>query len=449
MLKQNTPSEIAYRVVERLTQAGYESYWAGGCVRDRLLGRTPKDYDVATAATPDQIEALFDKTLPIGKAFGMIAVIEERVQIDVTTFRSDANYSDGRHPQQIQFTTAKEDVLRRDFTINGLLYNPLNDQLIDYVDGESDLKQGVIRAIGDAHSRFQEDHLRMLRAVRFAHTLGFRLTPSTRDAIRSHADKITKVSAERIEHELSRLLTESQTPGQALKSLEETDLLPHILPEVSALKGVEQSPKSHPEGDVFAHTLAMLDLLPTVAPHPNFTQRELAYSVLLHDIAKPETFTQSGDRESISFPDHEALGARKADEILRRIRFPARERKRVVQVIEMHYLPYISSTMNQADVRKLIGCSEFDLLLELHRLDGASSRGVPASYTFLCEKQETYKEGAILPERWINGAILLDAGYEKGARLGELLEVAYDRQLEEKETCPADLLNWLKAHYPS
>ena len=449
MLKQNTPSEIAYRVVERLTQAGYESYWAGGCVRDRLLGRTPKDYDVATAATPDQIEALFDKTLPIGKAFGTIALIEECVQIDVTTFRNDANYSDGRHPQQIQFTTAKEDVLRRDFTINGLLYNPLNDQLIDYVDGEADLKQGVIRAIGDAQSRFQEDHLRMLRAVRFAHTLGFRLSPSTQDAIRSHADKITKVSAERIEQELSRLLTESQTPGQALKSLQETGLLPHVLPEVSALKGVEQSPKSHPEGDVFTHTLAMLDLLPMVAPHPNFTQRELAYSVLLHDIAKPETFTQSGDRESICFPDHEALGARKADEILRRIRLPARERKRVVEVISMHYLPYISATMNQAEVRKLIGCSTFDLLLELHRLDGASSRGVPASYTFLCEKREAYKEGAILPDRWIDGALLLDAGYEKGARLGELLEAAYDRQLEEKETSPADLLNWLKTHYPS
>ena len=379
----------------------------------------------------------------------MIAVIEERVQIDVTTFRSDANYSDGRHPQQIQFTTAKEDVLRRDFTINGLLYNPLTDQLIDYVDGEADLKQGVIRAIGDAQSRFQEDHLRMLRAIRFAHTLGFTLTLSTRDAIRSHADKITKVSAERIEQELSRLLTESQSPGQALNSLQENGLLPHILPEVSALKGVEQSPKSHPEGDVFTHTLAMLDLLPTAPPHPNFTQRELAYSVLLHDIAKPETFTQPADRESICFPDHEERGARKADEILRRIPLPARERKRVVQVIAMHYLPYISSTMSQAALRKLIGCSEFDLLLELHRLDGASSRGIPASYTFLCETREAYANRAILPDRWIDGTLLLEAGYEKGARLGELIEAAYDRQLEEKEERPADLLNWLKAHYPS
>ena len=313
MTKQSPSEAVAYHICLKLQNAGYEAYWAGGCVRDQYLGLPPKDYDIATSAHPDQVETLFSKTLAIGKSFGVIAVIENKIQTDVATFRADAPSSDGRHPDAVTFCAAAEDAKRRDFTINALFYDPVSKKLIDYVDGVADLEAGLIRAIGTPLERFQEDRLRLLRAVRFSHVLDFHIEPYTRHAIEQEASMINAVSIERIECELTRTLTESQKPGDALHTLQTIGLLPEILPEVSRLIGVEQPPDYHPEGDVYTHTRMMLNQMEQVSDDCGFTQQEIAYATLLHDIAKPDTYDLHPDPKTggnrIRFLEHEAKGA--------------------------------------------------------------------------------------------------------------------------------------------
>lgn len=448
MTEESKTEQIARRICYALQDAGHETYWAGGCVRDRQLGIPPKDYDIATAATPDQVEALFPKTVAIGKAFGVIAVIEQGIQTEVTTFRAESPYSDGRHPDTITFCAAKEDARRRDFTINALFYNPRTEQLIDHVGGLDDLHQQIVRAVGDPVQRFQEDRLRMLRAVRFSHTLNFQLDAPTRQALQAESPHITTVSAERIQEELSRTLTESQQPGHALITLHATGLLDHILPEAVELMGVEQPPDYHPEGDVFTHTVRMLNL---TNPHPAsnaYTPRELAYTVLLHDIAKPETFAWHPDPKNggqrIRFLGHEKIGATKADAILQRLKLPTRERQRIVSVIASHMRPFQAPAMRKATLRRMIGQPTFELLLELHRLDGLGSRGLLPSYTFLQKALQSYTAEPALPERWITGNDLRELDIPAGPHLGKLLEEAYDLQLNEQITSRQELLEWVK-----
>lgn len=425
----------AFDIVSKIRDEGFTALFAGGAVRDQLLGRTPKDYDIATSALPEQIEALFPKTVAVGKAFGVIMVVQNGLETEVATFREDAGYQDGRRPESVHFCGAKEDAIRRDFTVNGMFYDPVAKEVIDYVDGRADLKKKVIRAIGDPDRRFAEDHLRMLRAVRFAHTLGFTIDPATRDAIKAHADDLSKISMERIENEFSRILTESLRPGDALRELVDLGLMQHIIPEILPMIGQEQPEEFHPEGDVFEHTVLMLNLM-------NKPTRPLAYSALLHDVGKPNTAFMGEDR--IRFHGHERKSAQMAEEILRRLRLPVKEIKQIVIAIDGHMRFKDAQKMNRSTLRKMMGAKTFKLELELHRLDCEGSHRQLEIHEFLLKKSEEMANEPVLPERWVSGKDLLKLGAEPGPGLGTLLQKAYDAQLEGRFTDRTELLEWLR-----
>ena len=404
-------------------------------MRDRLLGRPAKDYDIATNARPEQIEALFSKTVAVGKAFGVIVVVQDGTETEVATFRADGGYQDGRRPDSIEFCGAEEDARRRDFTVNGMFYDPVEDRVIDYVGGKADLEKKIIRAIGDPDRRFAEDHLRMLRAVRFAHTLGFEIEPATRAAIQKHAPDLAKISAERIENEFSRTLTESLRPGDALRELVALGLMNCIIPEILPMIGQEQPPQFHPEGDVFEHTVLMLNLM----KHPS---RTLAYTALLHDVGKPATAFMGADR--LRFHGHERKSAEMAEEILRRLKLPVKEIKQILIAIDGHMRFKDVQKMNKSTLRKLMGAETFGLELELHRLDCSGSHRLLDNYDYLLKKAEEMEKEPILPERWVTGKDLRELGIESGPRMGELIQLAYDAQLEDRFTDRTALLDWLK-----
>ncbi|MCC7300502.1 MAG: CCA tRNA nucleotidyltransferase [Verrucomicrobia bacterium] len=431
----NCDEHTALNILKQIRKAGFAAFFAGGAVRDRLLGRSARDFDIATSATPDQIEALFPKTVAVGKAFGVIVVVQDGTETEVATFRTDGGYQDGRRPDSVHFCGAEEDAKRRDFTVNGMFYDPIEDKVIDYVGGQADLQKKIIRAIGEPERRFAEDHLRMLRAVRFAHTLGFEIEPATRAAIQRHAQDLAKISAERIENEFSRTLTESLRPGDALKELVELGLMKTIMPEILPMIGQEQPPEFHPEGDVFIHTCLMLNLM----KNPS---RPLAYTVLLHDVGKPATAFMGEDR--LRFHGHERKSAEMAEEILRRLKLPTKEIKQIVAAIDGHMRFKDVQKMNKSTLRKLMGAETFDLELELHRVDCSGSHGLLDNYHFLLQKAEEMKNEPILPERWVTGKDLRDFGVQPGPRMGELLQLAYDAQLEGRFTDRAALLIWLK-----
>jgi poly(A) polymerase len=425
----------ALNILKQIRKAGFTALFAGGSVRDRLLGREAKDFDIATNALPGQIEALFPKTVAVGKAFGVIVVVEDRTETEVATFRTDGGYQDGRRPDTVEFCGAEEDAKRRDFTINGMFYDPLDDKIIDYVGGQQDLQKKLIRSIGEPDRRFAEDHLRMLRAVRFAHTLGFEMEPATRAAVQNHAPDLAKISAERIENELSRTLTESLRPGDALKELVELGLMQHIIPEILPMIGQAQPPEFHPEGDVFVHTCLMLNLMerPT---------RELAYAVLLHDVGKPATAFMGADR--LRFHGHEQKSAEMAEVILRRLKLPVREIKHIVTAIDHHMRFKDVQKMNKSTLRKLMGSETFDLELELHRIDCSGSHGLLDNYYFLLNKADEMKNEPILPGRWVTGKDLLELDVPPGPHMGDLIRLAYDAQLEGRFDSRDALLDWLK-----
>ncbi|MDD3276702.1 MAG: CCA tRNA nucleotidyltransferase [Kiritimatiellales bacterium] len=425
----------ALKILTQIRMAGFTAFFAGGSVRDRLLGRAAKDYDIATSARPEQIEALFPKTVAVGKAFGVIVVVEDGTETEVATFRTDGGYQDGRRPDSVEFCGAEEDAKRRDFTINGMFYDPLEDKIFDYVGGQEDLKKKIIRAIGDPDRRFAEDHLRILRAVRFAQTLGFEIEPATRAAIQKHAPDLAKISAERIENEFSRTLTESLRPGDALKELVELGLMESIIPEILPMIGQEQPPEFHPEGDVFVHTCIMLNLM----KNPT---RVLAYSVLLHDVGKPDTAFMGEDR--LRFHGHERKSAEMSEGILRRLKLPSKEIKQILIAIDGHMRFKDVQKMNKSTLRKLMGAETFDLEMELHRVDCASSHGLLDNYHFLLEKAEEMKNEPILPERWITGKDLKELGIASGPQMGRLIQLAYDAQLEGRFETRDALLVWLK-----
>ena len=431
----DSSEHTALKILKQIRTAGFTAFFAGGSVRDKLLGRAAKDYDIATSATPDQIEALFPKTVAVGKAFGVIVVVQDGTETEVATFRADGGYQDGRRPDSIHFCGAKEDAKRRDFTVNGMFYDPVADKVIDYVGGQADLGKKVIRAIGDPEKRFTEDHLRMLRAVRFAHTLGFSMDDATRAAIQQHAPDLARISAERIENEFSRTLTESLRPGDALRELVELGLMEYIIPEILPLIGQEQPPEFHPEGDVFVHTCLMLNLM----KNPT---RALAYTVLLHDVGKPATAFMGADR--LRFHGHERKSAEMAEKILRRLKLPVKEIRQIVTAVDGHMRFKDVQKMNKSTLRKLMGAETFDLELELHRLDCSGSHGLLDNYHFLLAKAEEMKNEPILPDRWVSGKDLRELGVASGLRMGELIQLAYDAQLEGRFPDRTSLLAWLK-----
>lgn len=409
----------ARAIVRRLVEAGHEAFWAGGCVRDRLLGRPAKDIDIATSARPDEVAALFGKTVGVGKAFGVMLVVLDGESFEVATFRCEGGYSDGRHPDEVRFSSAREDVLRRDFTINGLLYDPLADRVIDHVGGREDLAARRIRTIGDPEARFREDHLRLLRAVRFAVTLEFEIEPATEAGIRALAPSISRVSAERIGAEIEKILL-APGRGWGLRLLASTGLLAAILPEVERMRGVEQPPEFHPEGDVFVHTALVLDALrdPSI---------ELAYGALLHDVGKPPTF-QVLDR--IRFHNHDEVGAAMSVEILDRLRVGANVRDDAVWLVRNHMVLRNLPEMRPAKRRRLMADPRFPDLLEILRADSIGSLGDTELHDKIVRLWDEVKAEPALPEPLLRGRDLLDLGFAPGPAFGEILKDVQDRQLD-------------------
>ena len=423
----------ARAVAARLAEAGHDVLFAGGCVRDALLGRPFKDIDVATSAAPDQVEALFvGQTVAVGKAFGVVLVLRDGFSFDVATFRTDGAYVDGRHPSGVRFATPEGDAARRDFTVNGLFCDPFSGVVRDEVGGLQDLAARVIRAIGDPAARFREDHLRMLRAVRFVSVLAFTLDAATQAAVAAHAGWIARVSAERIASEMTRLLCESPRPSVGLNLLRETGLLREFLPEVAALHGTRQPPRYHPEGDVWTHTCLMLDEVP--APRDPV----LAWSLLLHDIGKPVTFCREADAADgeplIRFPCHAPVGAAMAETILTRLRQPAARVEQVKAVVAGHMQGVEAEKMRPATLRRFIGSPVFPVLLEVMRADIQHSNKLFGPWLFLKAAFEAYRAEPVLPPPLVRGRDLAAWGIAPGPRMGELLRALYDAQLEGRIT---------------
>ena len=394
----------AAEIVQVLRSHGHQAYFAGGCVRDLLLGREPADYDVATDATPRQVMQIFPQTYAVGEQFGVVLVPDTSgatKPVEVATFRSDLGYSDGRHPDEVRFSSdPREDAQRRDFTINGMMLDPVTNELLDFVGGRADLKAGIIRAIGDPERRFTEDKLRMLRAVRFAARFGYAIEPETFAAIQRLAPQIHQVSSERVREELTKMLTEGRG-RRAFELLDATGLLREVLPEVAAMKGVEQPPQYHPEGDVFVHTLLLLDKLPAGA------SKTLAWGALLHDVGKPPTFRVAPDR--IRFDGHVDIGVKMAAEICRRLRFSNHETDQILALVDNHMRFGQVQRMNQSTLKKFLRLPAFDEHLELHRIDCLSSHGQLDAYEYSREQMHSMPPEAIRPEPLVTGRDLIDA----------------------------------------
>ena len=440
MLPDSPQFEAALHILKTLRAAGYDAYLAGGCVRDLLLGREPEDYDVATSATPDVVLQMFPRTFAVGAHFGVVLVASETggdcksgspdqsCVTEVATFRSDGIYSDGRHPDQVRYTKmAEQDVQRRDFTINGLLLDPLRDRdnlrsaVLDYVGGMRDLDAGIIRAIGHPENRFEEDQLRLLRAVRFAARFGFVIEPATLAAMQKLSARILAVSRERIREELTRMLTEGHA-RRAFELLDETDLLVQVLPEVTRMKGVAQPPQFHPEGDVWIHTLMLLEQL-----QPGCATT-LAWGALLHDVGKPATFRQAPDR--IRFDGHVEVGVAIGAEICRRFRFSNDETRQILALIENHMRFADAPRMKASTLKRFFRLENFPEHLALHRMDCLAAHRNLEIWDFVREHYESTPEEAVRPKPLLTGRELIAAGYTPGPAFKEMLQSIEDAQLE-------------------
>lgn len=431
--------QLATDVVRRLRVAGHEAYLAGGCVRDRLLGREPLDYDVATSAPPDVVQRLFRRTVPVGVQFGVVLVVERGVRFEVATFRSDDAYVDGRRPSAVRFGSAREDAARRDFALNALFEDPLTGEILDFVGGIADLRGGLIRAIGDPRARIAEDRLRMLRAVRFAARLGFAIHPETRAAIVAAASTLPDIASERIGDEVVKILTEGGA-RRGFELLAETGLLEVVLPEVAAMRGVAQSPDHHPEGDVWTHTLMLLDQLPAGAPET------LALGALLHDVAKPLCVGRKGDR--ITFYGHPTLGAEIGVAICQRLRRSRETWERVEYLVRHHLRLVQAPEMRLSTLKKMLAEEGFDELARLARLDAlASSRNL--GFVLFCERRKAELGAeALRPPPLLRGADLLAMGYTPGPRVGEILRALEDAQLEGEIATRAAAMAFVRDRYP-
>jgi poly(A) polymerase len=426
----------ARSLVERLRAAGHIAYWAGGCVRDLARGEVPKDVDIATDARPEEVQQIFRRTYAVGAHFGVIVVLENDFQFEVATFRSDGAYIDGRHPTEVHFSSPEEDARRRDFTINGMFYDPPNDKVIDFVGGNADLSSRIIRAIGQPAQRFAEDRLRLLRAIRFATVLEFEIEPATWNAVGGAAESISTISAERIREELVRIfLSPQRVRGWDL--LDASGLLKIILPEVDALKGVQQPPQFHPEGDVFEHTRLMLSLLPNEVSIP------LVFSVLFHDIGKPATASVD-DTGRIRFSGHDKLGASMTDVVMHRLRFSRAEIEATVEAVEQHMIFKDVPRMRVARLKRFMARAHFADELELHRVDCLGSHGMLDNYEFLVRKQEEFASEPIIPPPLVKGDDLIALGLKPGPQFGEILEAVETRQLEGALRDREEALRWVK-----
>jgi poly(A) polymerase len=420
-----TPRELADSICETLERNGHQALLVGGCVRDLLLGREPADYDVTTDATPERVMELFPESIAVGAQFGVVLVPRVGLKVEVATFRSDVGYSDGRHPDRVVYTkTPEEDVVRRDFTINGLLMRHDTGEVLDFVEGRADLKAGVIRAIGDADRRFTEDKLRMMRAARFAARFGFEIEHKTFASIRRHAGGITDVSAERTREELTKLLTEGAA-RTGFELLEKSWLLSIVLPEIAAMKGVKQPPEYHPEGDVWTHTLLMIEGLPAG------TSPTLAWGVLLHDVGKPPTFrpaSQTGDR--IRFDRHVDVGIRMAEAICRRYRFSNEETEQIVALVANHMRFMAVDQMRASTLKRFVRLPQFEEHMELHRLDCLSSHRNLDSYGMVQRFLAETPAEEVRPQRVLTGTDLSEMGYIPGPVFSEILLAVEEAQLE-------------------
>lgn len=419
----STLRDQAAGIALRLREAGHEAYFAGGCVRDALMGREPKDYDLATSARPEEVLALFPHGDRIGAHFGVILVKRGGHHFEIATFRSDGAYTDGRHPEEVTFTTAENDAQRRDFTINGLFEDPVSGEIIDHVGGRADLEARVLRAIGDPSRRFAEDALRLMRAVRFATTTGFDLDPATWEAVRDHAALLQRVSAERIRDEFSRILTHPNR-RRGVELLVDGGLMEQFLPEFLPTRGCEQPPEYHPEGDVYEHTLLMLDSLPADA------SLVLCLGVLFHDIGKPPTASYDGEAGRIRFNNHDRVGADMAEEALRRLRYPNAVIEDVVALVANHMRFMHVQQMRTAKLKRFMSRPTFPEEVELHRVDCTSSHGMLDNIDFLEEKAAEFAAEPLIPPPLLTGRHLIDLGFTPGPRFKEILELVQTEQLE-------------------
>jgi poly(A) polymerase len=457
----------AAEIVRTLRERGHQAYFAGGCVRDLLLSREPGDYDVATDATPRQVMQIFPQTYAVGEQFGVVLIPRSPTEhaltgedarrsttnssgnhkggVEVATFRSDAGYSDGRHPDEVRFTKdPREDVQRRDFTINGMMLDPATKEILDFVGGRDDLNAGIVRAIGDPERRFAEDKLRMLRAVRFAARFGYQIDPATLEAIQKLAPKIHQVSCERLREELTKMLTEGRA-RRAFELLDTAGLLREVLPEIAAMKGVEQPPRFHPEGDVFVHTLLLLEKLQPDAS--GSISKTLAWGALLHDVGKPPTFRIAPDR--IRFDGHVDVGVKMAAEICRRLRFSNHETDQILALVDNHMRFGDVQRMKQSTLKKFLRLPAFDEHLELHRIDCLSSHGQLDAYEYTREQMRSMAPEAIRPTPLITGRDLIEAGYEPGPRFKEILTVVEDAQLEGRLTSRDAAMEYVRREFPA
>lgn len=464
----------AARVVAKLQAAGFSAYFVGGCVRDRLMGIVPRDYDIATSARPREVEGLFSRTVAVGAAFGVVRVLEEGGGYDVATFRSDGAYPDGRHPSRVVYSSdPRLDVQRRDFTINGLLYDPSSEKVLDFVRGERDIRSGVIRTIGPAERRFREDKLRLVRAVRFAARFGYELEKETLAALREQAGEVTRVSPERIREELARILAEGYAAA-GIGGLEEVGLLVHLLPEVTDLKGVPQPPQFHPEGDCWVHTLLMLKLMdrsgakrgnklqeaeisdrpadrsPPVSGVPfgtagtSYPSVTLAMGVLLHDIGKPPTFERS---DRIRFNRHADVGARMARRVCERLRFSRKQQERITALVRDHLKFIDLPRMRASTLKRFLSQEGFEEHLELHRLDCLGSHGNLDNWRLAAEMLDRSKPEDLHPHPILTGKDLIQMGYVPGPVFGEILGSLRDAQLENRVKTRRQAKAWVSARF--
>lgn len=439
----NEHFRLAKGVVGQLSNAGFKAFLVGGCVRDIAMDLCPGEYDIATSATPQDVMKIFPNTVPVGVSFGVVLVIEGHYRFEVASFRKEEKYTDGRHPDRVVYSAdEKEDVMRRDFTINGMLFDPFEEKVIDLIGGIDDIKRGIIRTIGKPDDRFNEDKLRMLRAIRFGAGLDFEIEENTFLSIKALAPLISQVSKERIRDEIVKIITQNH-PGKGLRLLRESHLMSCILPEVEKMDGVPQPPEFHPEGDVLTHTCIMLDKLYEITGGSN--SPELAMGALLHDIGKPDTFTVT---DRIRFNGHDRIGARIAKNICRDLKFSNKQIEIITSLVREHLRFKDVFNMREATIKRFLGMPNFEDHLKLHLADCLASHGSTEAYDFIVEKMQDYKEEELKPKPLLNGYDLLDMGYPRGPLYSRILDCLEEAQLEGTVTNKENAKSFIMKQFP-
>jgi poly(A) polymerase len=439
----NNHFRMAKGIVGQLNQAGFKAFLVGGCVRDIAMGIPPQEYDIATSATPQDVMKIFPSTVPVGVSFGVVLVLEGNNKFEVASFRKEEQYTDGRHPDRIVYSTdEKDDVMRRDFTINGMLYEPFEGTIIDLIGGLDDIQRRTVKTIGKPDDRFREDKLRMLRAIRFGAGLDFEIEENTFMSIKSLAPLISQVSKERIRDEITKIIAQNH-PGNGLRLLRESNLLKYVLPEVEKMNGVPQPPEFHPEGDVFNHTCMVLDRLYEITGENN--SPELAMGALLHDIGKPDTYTVT---DRIRFNGHDRIGARIAKNICKELKFSNKQIEIITALVKEHLKFKDVFNMREATIKRFLGTPNFDDHLKLHLADCLASHGSTEAYDFIAKKLTDYKKEELKPKPLLNGYDLIDMGYPRGPLYSEILDSLEEAQLEGTVKNKEDAKNFILKQFP-